>query len=124
MLKIRIHHLLCMQYFIGNGYSKEFVDNLYEVISKLEKEDSFILTLKEDDICKCCPFNNKGICKDINKVSIYDMNVLDKLNLKENNIYSYKELKQLILKNIIDNGNRKKICNDCEWNYICSKFDK
>lgn len=28
MFKIRPHHLMCMQAYIGKGYSKDFIENM------------------------------------------------------------------------------------------------
>lgn len=58
---IRPHHLLCMRYFQGCGYSDEFTENMRYVISNLKNGSEVLLTRGCDDICRKCP-NNRKIC--------------------------------------------------------------
>ncbi|RDC50894.1 DUF1284 domain-containing protein, partial [Acinetobacter sp. RIT592] len=37
MLEIRPHHFFCMKAFIGRGYSKDFTDNMTDIILSLNK---------------------------------------------------------------------------------------
>lgn len=34
-VRLRPHHLLCMQTFVGNGYSEAFVENMKQVLARL-----------------------------------------------------------------------------------------
>ena len=58
MLKIRPHHLMCMQMYTGHGYDCKFVLHMNEVVSKL---DEIIIQEGCDEICTHCP-NKKGQC--------------------------------------------------------------
>ena len=61
-LKIRAHHLCCIQGFQGYGYSPVFVANMRAVISDLEACPSTSLELVSecDVICLSCP-KQKGM---------------------------------------------------------------
>lgn len=52
MIKLRPHHLLCTQGYSGKGYSKEFVENITEIVELIKKENAQVqLIFLEDDIC-------------------------------------------------------------------------
>lgn len=57
---VRPHHGLCAEFFRGEGYSGEFVENMSAVLSELNSSDPLIrLTVGADRICCRCP-NNSG----------------------------------------------------------------
>jgi hypothetical protein len=37
VLKVRAHHLLCMQGFQGSGYSPEFVENFIKILDQVHE---------------------------------------------------------------------------------------
>ena len=108
--------------FKGKGYSKEFVINMKRVISSLEKGEKFTLTDGADDICKACPYNTDGVCKDIEKVKLYDKKTKDALELEYGKEYVYTTIKDTVNMRIYGKGKLKDICSDCEWAEICSDF--
>lgn len=54
MVKLRGHHLICLHFFKGEGYSKAFVENLREVVKRAENRTLEIVT-GGDDVCAACP---------------------------------------------------------------------
>ena len=69
MLKIRAHHLLCTENFVGEGYSDEFSKNMtrvlkdsWEDIKKLACDIIFSKNRREE-ICGECQWNE--LCKDV-----------------------------------------------------------
>ena len=60
MLDIRLHHLLCMQAYIGKEYSEEFVENMNFVVNNLKTDKTQTIKIVDttNDICLKCP-NNK-----------------------------------------------------------------
>ena len=38
MIKLRPHHLLCTQGYSGKGYSREFVENMTEIVKSIKNE--------------------------------------------------------------------------------------
>ena len=56
--RLRGHHLICLNFFRGEGYSEEFIDNIYATLKKEE-----IIVLKgPDDVCSKCPHLKDGKC--------------------------------------------------------------
>lgn len=110
--------------FVGKGYSKEFAENMKRVISALEGGERFILTKGEDDICKACPFDNKGVCRDISKVSVYDEKVRKLFDIEYGKEYDYDKIKGTANGLIYARGGLNEICGDCEWFELCISLDK
>ena len=120
MINLRPHHLLCILFFEGKGYNKEFTLNMQNIINNLSHNTKIKLTLCTDEICKKCPNNKNNICLDNKKVSIFDKKVLSLCEI--NNIeyeFDYKDLTNKVLDKIIFPGKRKDICGLCVWNEIC-----
>jgi len=59
--RLRGHHMVCLHFFAGEGYSKKFVENLWQVLDRL-KEECFLLVEGADDVCDACPSLRDGIC--------------------------------------------------------------
>ncbi|MFA5864292.1 MAG: DUF1284 domain-containing protein [Phycisphaerae bacterium] len=121
-MKIRAHHLLCMQGFQGYGYSPHFVENMTRVIEEINSSPTLELEIVAecDIICGECPHNQQGSCgkksDSAERVRNFDLRVLQKLNLTEgmtvkaNEIFAYVNDK---LKNDSD------LCGKCGWQEKC-----
>ena len=122
MIKLRPHHLLCTQGYSGKGYSREFVENMTEIVKSIKNEKVQVqLIFSEDDICSKCPnLSENNICKS-DTVNIIDNKVIKYFELEEK-IYEYESLiryiKSHITKEIMDD-----ICGNREW-YSISKCKK
>lgn len=116
MLTLRPHHLLCTEFFEGRGYSDKFTENMYRVISELEKNPEIMLTVGQDIICSECP--RKCIS---GKALVYDKKVLEYCMSDENTVFRYDDLKQKVKSEILEKNLLKEICGDCQWYSICSK---
>ncbi len=56
--KLRGHHLICLNFFRGEGYSEDFIRNIYSVIGKKSIE----IVKGPDDVCDRCPHLKGDIC--------------------------------------------------------------
>lgn len=117
--KIRAHHILCFSFFKGKGYSKEFVENMTQIKSKLERNPLVCIIGKTDIICETCPNNVAGICKDKEKVAEYDRQVFLRCNISEGEIMPFLDFENLARHNILLLGKRKEICGNCQWDLLC-----
>ena len=107
---------MCMKRFVGRGYSEEFVSNMRRVISALKAGETFVLTDKADNICRACPYNTDGICRETDKVKRYDNAIKNVLNLEYGKEYKYNDLCKTDI-------SIKEICGDCEWAKLCEKIN-
>ena len=57
MLKLRPHHINCIYFYRGLGYSNEFVKNMDKIVNELKSNDDIKIKFVKscDDICECCP---------------------------------------------------------------------
>lgn len=116
MLILRPHHLFCIKWFVGNGYSPEFTKNMYKIIEKLNKPQSqAIITLDSDDICLKCPnMTPNKICTAYEKVSCMDSKIIKYFSLSLGKPYKYSYLHNKIELSLTDKI-IKEVCQDCQW---------
>lgn len=127
MIRIRPHHLICMQAYIGKGYSEEFVENMNFVVKSLRENENQTIEIVDsnDDICLKCPNNINGTkCISNDKVLFIDEKIVELLNL-ETGKYSYRFLLE-ILEDKFNEKVFKEICSECEWykHGICERLFK
>lgn len=123
MIKLRGHHLLCIQGFQGYGYSDKFQENMKNIHKKImSNEETIQIVTTSDDICKFCPNLNNGQCKDYienQKILKIDQIVLDKILNKEGK----KEYTPSELFEIVNTSFREKdiedVCIGCMWYSKC-----
>lgn len=109
-----------MQFYIGKGYSKEFVKNMDIVVGCLKENANQIVRLIEgnDDICSHCPHNIDGFeCKSDDKVTTMDKKVLGHLGITPGE-YVYSDLVNKLKEELTDQA-YKDICKGCEWFGLC-----
>lgn len=123
---IRPHHILCINNFIGNGYSNEFSKNMGNIKKVLESNYTATVLIKLgcDDICNMCPHRMGYKCNFQAKVNIYDKNALSVLKINEGCHYSWSELCKKFNTEIILHRKLNEVCNDCSWKDICEKVIK
>lgn len=126
-IRIRAHHLLCMQGFQGYGYDDEFTRRMGEIIAFLESDPTQIIeiTTEIDEICRVCPnLIGKQCVNDqdykINKMDVY---VIKNSNFGEKRTISFERALEIVshdlkLKDI------NIICENCVWTDICLFYIK
>lgn len=124
MIKLRPHHLLCILFFRGKGYSKEFTQNMENIINHIKNNSKIKMVMGLDDICNKCPNKIGNFCKDNIKVTDFDKKALSLCEINNiENEFNYNNLKNEILNKIIFPGKRVKICKNCHWNYFCNDIE-
>lgn len=116
MIKLRPHHILCIQNYKGRGYSLEFTQNMDKIVERLKhnSKEEIEMIFSTDDVCSNCP-NKQGedLCISNYKIKLIDNKVIEYLDLKEA-VYEYDYLVKLLKKTINKNSFRD-ICGECEW---------
>ncbi|EKF85231.1 DUF1284 domain-containing protein [Methanobacterium formicicum] len=127
-LRIRAHHILCMQGFQGLGYSEEFTRNMTLITEKIQKNPSFFIKIiiEADSICEYCPNLSDGVCNlemdSLKLISSMDSLVLKSLNLESGSVISSVQLKNLARS--LSPKKVQKICGDCSWREDCLYFQE
>ncbi|MCS7119454.1 MAG: DUF1284 domain-containing protein [Archaeoglobaceae archaeon] len=117
MLKLRGHHLICLNFFRGHGYDKKFVENLQNILKNIEE-----LEVVEglDDVCRACP-HNAGFCnysRDSEKeVKALDDFALELLKVKIGMRLKWNDLRMKIT-GVMEKW-RKIACMKCDWKGVC-----
>lgn len=123
-LKIRAHHLCCIQGFQGYGYSPAFVANMRAVISDLEALPSRPLKLVTecDAICISCPSKREcnvqqsHLSRGIRQM---DLTVLDKVSIEDGTVLRADEAFRLVNSIINSPSDIEDVCGTCKWRQKC-----
>ncbi|MDD2839499.1 MAG: DUF1284 domain-containing protein [Rickettsiales bacterium] len=117
---LRPHHINCIFFFEGKGYSEEFIKNMTDIISNLN-ENIIKFQFDCDCLCSKCPNKVNSLCKDEEHIKLLDRLTIENYNLDLNKQYCFDELINYFYRNF-DTEKFKKICNSCEWykNGVCS----
>lgn len=119
MIDLRPHHGMCLFFFQGKGYSDAFTENMAKIKRVLDENPPVRLVYETDAICCACPNNQNQSCISLEKVNRYDTAVLKLCSLETGNVLSFRNLQQLIRKNILEVGRRPQICGACQWSELC-----
>lgn len=116
VLKLRPHHINCLFFYEGKGYSKQFVENMNCIVEHLRNNSGQMIVLEKqnDRLCGACPNLKENICISSDKIGSLDQATLENYGLKEDEIYSFQEIKEKIYKNY-SSETFHLICNRCEW---------
>ncbi len=122
--RLRGHHLICLQFYRGEGYSEEFIENLENVLEKA-RQSGVLIVEGADDICKACPYLVDGKCSykenAEEEIRYLDFLALTLLGLSSERTVSWKEISERVV-DIIDEW-KDKACRDCEWRKVCHVDD-
>ena len=134
MIKIRPHHILCMRAYQGHGYSKNFAQNMENIIKEIKTYNKFLKTCNNneninveivystDSICESCPNKlGENNCETQDKVISIDSKMIKYFFIKEG-IHNYKNLEILVYNNITEDI-LNDICRDCNWYSIANCKD-
>jgi hypothetical protein len=123
VVRLRGHHLVCLHFFLGEGYNPEFVENLKEVLKRSETGEEIEILAGADDVCRECPYLKGGIC-------FYDNNAEDEigemdgaaiklLGLENRGKVNWAEIKKKI-PTVFEKW-AKRYCEECDWRWVCEK---
>ena len=118
-IKLRPHHVLCISFFEGKGYSEEFVIHMTGIIQALNEDARVDLVNGPDQICEACPNNDNPLGGCVGKASRYDQVINNLCMLESNHPVSWNELQNRLKKEIIKPGRLVEVCGDCEWYHLC-----
>ena len=120
-IKLRPHHLLCIQKFVGRGYDGGFTQNLAKIAEYLSAHPEATVTLVEgcDEVCLPCPNRVEDKCTDGEKTDALDGAVLDCCTLKYGDTDIWSHLSKRAREEVFETDEFGKICSACQWYDIC-----
>lgn len=118
-MNLRAHNLLCIQGFVGKGYSPEFVANMKRIVGGLGGRTEVTVVAEPDSLCSACPnlktsgctLHGEGTEKGIVK---QDKDVLQRLGLKANETVTWGEILDRIRMSVAPDD-LDEICGTCPW---------
>ncbi len=115
---IRVHHLLCIPLFAGEGYNGAFCENMSRVIQKLNTDPAQKLTAvcRADMICSGCPnLTEEHHCRDdSSRVDEKDRRLATAIGIAPDRQYAYRELLQIAGANLTEEIFTAS-CRHCRW---------
>ncbi len=120
MYKLRPHHLLCLHFFRGSGYSLQFVEHMARMVEAMIENPLVELVAGADQVCVACP-HRVGVsgCESQDKVMAYDRRVLEKCQLSIGTQLHWQDFLQRITDKILAPGYLTQVCCGCQWIEIC-----
>jgi uncharacterized protein len=122
---LRGHHLICLQFFRGEGYSDEFVENLTHVLARAATEPVLVVS-GIDNVCAACPeLGSDGRCASEDaggeeEIARIDELALGILDVKPGQRVSLAEVRGLLESDAIGVGTwRAEACHGCAWESVC-----
>lgn len=127
-LKIRAHHLLCLQGFQGFGYNDAFVDHLQEIVTKLKNHPDLLIEVVTtcDTVCSGCPHCREAECRQDegteHQMEMLDLAVLKKTGLEANQTATAEWFFTKINTTFSTRAQRAMLCGDCQWSPVCTWY--
>ena len=118
-MKLRAHNLLCIQGFVGKGYSPEFVANMKSIVGGLGGTTEVTVVAEPDSLCSACPnlkqsgcaLHGEGTEKGIVR---QDKDVLARLGLADGATVTWGEILARIRARVKPDD-LDGICGTCPW---------
>lgn len=114
---LRGHHLICLNFFRGEGYSEEFIENLYAVI----KKENIEIVTGADEVCRKCLYLKEGKCQSNDytdeMIHLQDQEALRLLGFKPGMIVDWKMIASK-LPEIIEEW-KAEFCLVCGYRKVC-----
>ncbi|OGW40494.1 MAG: hypothetical protein A2Y97_10230 [Nitrospirae bacterium RBG_13_39_12] len=126
LLKLRGHHLICLHFFSGEGYSPEFVENLREILRESEDGKGIEVCKGADEVCKKCPYLKEEKCfYSLNAeagIREMDRRAVKLLGVKIGDRINWMGIWEKVPAIFVEWA--KEYCNDCDWRKVCERTIK
>ncbi len=122
MSRLRGHHLICLNFFRGEGYSQEFAENIREII----ESSSLQVVFGPDDVCLKCPHLENKTCmyseNSEEHVTELDQRAYRLLDVYPGDQITWESIKERIPE--IMKSWRDFACSDCDWRAVCEENEE
>lgn len=124
-MKLRPHHLLCVQKYTGHGYDERFTAHMTALTARLRAapETEIVLTGGCDELCAACPNVRAGVCADGEKTAAMDAAVLARCGLAAGTAAPWREAARLARERIFRTDGFISVCGGCQWFGLCAETE-
>lgn len=120
--ELRGHHLICLHFFRGEGYRRDFIEHLSEVLDAIEHADLKVVS-GPDSVCRHCPNLKDNICRYSEgaeeEIRNMDKRALNLLNLQAGSRAQWTGIRASLP--VIFSQWFTTYCQDCDWIGACEK---
>lgn len=121
MIRLRGHHLVCLQFFRGQGYDPVFLGRLREVLER-SAADKVEVVEGPDELCRACPYLREEQCAhpETSEAEIREMDraALEILRLAPGSRLKWPEETRSPLQEGFGRWVRE-FCQECSWRPVC-----
>jgi len=126
MIRLRGHHLICLHFYRGEGYSREFVENLESVMRRVTEGEEIKVVEGADDICRACPALQEEKCvatpgADI-EIREMDAEAAAHLGVEVGSKVLWQEMKAKVM--ATPKEWLAAFCEGCDWEEVCAETKK
>jgi len=122
-VKLRGHHLVCLHFYRGAGYSEGFVRHLSELLARAEWGEAVEVVAGPDDVCAACPYLEGERCRHTAaseaEVRQMDAAALELLSLAPTEAVFWDSLRARLPE--VMPVWRERFCGPCEWRAVCEE---
>ena len=126
-IRLRPHHLVCLQFFRGEGYSAPFVANLDRVLACLADEPALVVG-GADDVCAFCPeLDADSLCASgsaggENEIGRIDALACTALGVQPGERITLVDARMRLAADAFAVGLwRAEACDGCAWESVCER---
>tara|TARA_Y100001001_G_C7977147_1_gene298021 strand:+ start:495 stop:1016 length:522 start_codon:yes stop_codon:yes gene_type:complete len=133
MITLRPHHLLCILTYIGEGYSRDFTQNMTQIVERINQGERDILICEgPDDICapridamrsgkdpECHCLTSRITKRD--RAAAKELEAILGQTIQNGSILILSCEKIAQLRHAFRQGEIRKACRDCQWFDLCTK---
>jgi uncharacterized protein len=117
---LRGHHLICLHFFCGEGYSPDFAEHLGSILERAENRGIEVCS-GPDDVCRRCPHLSGERCRyneqAEEEIRQMDQLALELLGLSTGMVTEWSTIRQTIPSVFI--AWYAACCADCDWRWAC-----
>ncbi|NHM25886.1 DUF1284 domain-containing protein [Desulfofundulus sp. TPOSR] len=126
MIRLRGHHLICLHFYRGEGYNREFVENLENVMRRATEGEEVEIVQGADDICRACPTlqGEKCVAKPGVDAEIREMDAeaAAYLGVEVGSKVLWHEIKAKVMET--PKEWLAAFCEGCDWGEVCAEKKK
>lgn len=123
-MKFRGHHLICLHFYRGEGYDREYVEKLSILMEKAAAGEIVEIVAGADDVCHFCPHLRHEQCKhqanSEQEIKELDQRALTHLGLKCGDQVIWRRLAQFVDKTPANWF--QDFCQGCDWLELCNRI--
>lgn len=120
-VRIRGHHLICLQFMHAEVYSPEFGQHLFRLIDRMVLGAPCTVVVGPDDLCPACPAHKSGVCAQDpeaeGELSVLDALACEMLELAPGEPFDW-GVTALSVQRVLERW-RALACDGCAWEERC-----